>query len=103
VEQYICPSHARRWDRFNRVQRAVYRDSLKYIEYSDGAQELFDLDRDPQELDNLAAVRTGDVDSLEASLQSWLAQTQPLEPQGSAPAPADPERLQILRDLGYIQ
>jgi arylsulfatase A-like enzyme len=102
IEEYANNEKGPRWPRFNRIQRAIYRAGLKYIEYSDGQAELYDLDRDPSELEDLALARPGDVESLQASLKSWNQRTTPLDP-GEQGVQFDPEHLQRLRDLGYAQ
>lgn len=43
--------------RFDRVRRALYDGSIKYIASSDGDDELYDLARDPSEQHNLLAER----------------------------------------------
>lgn len=103
VEEYVCAGRARRWPRFDRAQWAVYRGRLKYIEYSDGEQELYDLGRDPEELENLAEVRTSDVRVLRESLRAWQDRTLPVGAGDDRPATPDAEGLRMLRDLGYVQ
>jgi arylsulfatase A-like enzyme len=103
VEEHIYPGAAKRWPRFNRMQWAVYRGSLKYLEYSDGERELFDLTSDPDEQKNLAAERETDVKELADALNAWRERTRPLEEARAAPIPVTPEDAQKLRDLGYIQ
>ncbi|MFM7736252.1 MAG: sulfatase [Alphaproteobacteria bacterium] len=71
----------------------------KYLEApEEGTRELYDLDRDPGELSNLAGERPDDVARLAGVLAAWRART----PEGGAGevAPDDVERL---RALGYVQ
>lgn len=57
-------------ERFRRQRRAMYRGPMKLIVGSDNSMELFDLDADPDELDNLAGssadVFAGMLDGLNA-------------------------------------
>lgn len=86
----------------NRAQWAVYRDHLKYIEYSNGDQELYDFAQDPGERNNLASSRPRDVHALQQALQQWKEQTRsPIPP--APPSELDPETAEQLRDLGYVQ
>jgi hypothetical protein len=56
VENYFSRLHDLRkahGARFNRIRRGLYSARYKYIHSSDGAHELYDLERDPAELENL--------------------------------------------------
>ncbi|MFM7143142.1 MAG: sulfatase/phosphatase domain-containing protein, partial [Alphaproteobacteria bacterium] len=78
---------------------AVRVGNLKYLEApAEGTRELYDLDKDPGELENLATTRVPDVRRLQAVLTEWLART-PQANSGGVSA-ADAERL---RALGYVQ
>lgn len=102
VEEYANQEKGPRWPRYYRTQRAVYRGSLKYIEYSDGARELYDLERDPLERDDLVEARPADAELMQAALQDWKERTKPIENVQRETIQFDPEHLQRLRELGYV-
>ncbi len=87
-------------ERFRRVRRAVVDWPLKYIESSDGAHELYDLEADPLELRNLVQTRPEDAERLAATLADRVG---PMAL--PAPAPAEdltPAERAALRELGYL-
>jgi arylsulfatase A-like enzyme len=102
VESYVNPEHAKIAPRFNRMQWALYRGAWKYLEYSDGARELFQLGDDPGELHDLADHRPEVVDDLAARLSRRRQEIQPLGPPEVARR-LRPDTAQKLRDLGYVQ
>jgi arylsulfatase A-like enzyme len=95
--------------RFTRIRRALYEWPLKLIHSSDGAHELYDLERDPGEQHDLAASRPDDTARMLAAV------TARLEAAGIDPAPRaetppgarlqqlSPEQLEELRALGYVK
>jgi len=88
--------------RFMRVRTAIYDWPLKLIRSSDGHHELYDLEADPREADNLYARRT----ELAARLFERLEQVEASRPRyqftGSPEQRYSPEQLQRLREMGYI-
>ncbi|UCC98521.1 MAG: sulfatase-like hydrolase/transferase [Phycisphaerales bacterium] len=63
--------------RGERTRRAVRDGSLKYIRLQNGddvEEYFFDLERDPEEKDNLLSSRTNDVRRLKALLRNWQEQ-----------------------------
>lgn len=88
-------------DRFDRDQKAIYRDNYKLIWSSDGRHELYDLSSDPAEQTNLSA-------SLPEIRQHLLSQLNFLiEESGTmsalSPPEIDQELKERLRALGYTQ
>lgn len=87
--------------RLRRIRTAIYDTELKLIRSSDGKHELYDLARDPLELENLAGQRPGDV----ARLLSRLAA---LEAGWKAPASRPPQtpmteaQRKSMQALGYL-
>ena len=67
-------------------------------------QELFDLEKDPGETNNLAATDKKTAQQLAAYLELWQANHPRLvsEDKPTAPAEIDPETMNALRGLGYI-
>jgi len=53
--------------------RAVREGDWKLVRFRDRPPELYDLSRDPTELENLAAREPGRVRRLEARLERWLS------------------------------
>lgn len=91
--------------RLQQLRRAVVRDQFKLIQVNDKPDELFDLDQDTDELNNLVAAQElrsplnqqlnrliGTVESQRDSLLAGM----PLDIE------QDPELVQHLRGLGYI-
>ena len=77
-------------------QAALQSGDLKLIRSGD-RRELYDLARDPDETDDLAGERAGDLARLEAELVRLLPQI------GGAGAPPRPEVIERLRALGYAK
>ncbi|MEM7354824.1 MAG: sulfatase, partial [Acidobacteriota bacterium] len=65
-------------------------------------RELYDLDNDPQELDNLASREADRADRLEEALQRLLAEVTAAEGTQQGPQAVDPETADRLRALGYL-
>jgi len=66
---------ARRWDRpavmtFQRGNHAVRSERWRYIRYADGAEELYDHRRDPNEWNNLAG--QAEFEPVKRQLAKWL-------------------------------
>lgn len=86
-----------------RKQWALYWRSLKYVRHPNGTEQLFDLDRDPEELDDAAALLKDDLQMLQDAMAAWRAGIEPLAPDEPAEVPFAPDHLRQLRDLGYVQ
>jgi len=88
---------------FRRRIRSIQVGSDKLIWGSDGRHELYDVTRDPGELENLALERPEVVESLAAQLEATVAR---LSRSTSDPRPGlsriDPETIENLRALGYL-
>jgi arylsulfatase A-like enzyme/Flp pilus assembly protein TadD len=87
----ISTSINRRWAPLYGLREGA----LKYVDLP--LPELYDLDLDPSEKQNLAASRPQDLERLNARLTRLRAR----DP-GVKPAPESPETLERLRALGYV-
>lgn len=82
-------------------ERAAVKGSVKLI-LRDGADpELFDLDADPGELRNLYDAEAVGAQQLMREIEEWTNRTLPAAE--SSPDPTDPEVMDLLKSLGYIQ
>jgi arylsulfatase A-like enzyme len=93
------PAHVREYDR---SLRAIRTDRYKYIRGSDGSRELYDLQRDPGEAENLADTRGDIVDDLDAILEKWLDSFEHADLSGDVEMRGGGTRAR-LEDLGYLQ
>ena len=74
----------------------------KLIRYEDGGTEVYDLLRDPGELEDLSETQPELRDQLLGQLEAWMA----AQGNNAAPEPleiSDPETREQLRSLGYIE
>jgi len=88
-------------DYFDRDLRAIHAWPYKMIVSTSGDIELFDLDRDPGELDNLASRMPERVRELGDLLGQTVREHGPLFDENER-APLSPEAAAALRALGYI-
>lgn len=76
---------------------------LKYIWSGDGTRELYDLVRDPGELDNLEPHRWREAQRLEQHLRQWLKAVPAYEPKyGRGDVASDRRTMEALKALGYL-
>ena len=87
---------------FDRDVIALLVPPLKLIHSSKGESELFDLEADPQELDNLLTEKPELAAELVARLAALQAEKTPLYPD-QAPLELRPETEEALRAMGYIE
>jgi arylsulfatase A-like enzyme len=89
------------------TRRAVVRDNLKLVQVDNAARELYDLQADPLELENVARERPSDTAALNFRLNQLANQVErqrdTLTAGMSIEAEADERLLQRLRGLGYIE
>jgi arylsulfatase A-like enzyme len=91
-----------RWGhRFQRVRRALFDWPHKYIHSSDGAHELYRLDRDPAEAINLLESESEVAARLAARLAAYEAERRNTEPPPE-PETIDEELRMKLVSLGYV-
>jgi arylsulfatase A-like enzyme len=105
----LAENHFTRWKdllkpwgpRFHRERHVLYRGDLKLILSSDGANELYDLANDPEELRNLLAARPDTAAALAATLRRRLERG-PDERPKVEPRKMTEEEKRRLKALGYL-
>jgi arylsulfatase A-like enzyme len=86
---------------FDRRLKSIQVGSIKLVTSDRGETELFDLDADPGEARNLAALQPELVERLRTRLVAWSEAGGPVRT-GEAPE-LDPETREALRALGYAE
>jgi hypothetical protein len=91
-----------RLDRFKR-ERVVFFDwPHKLIQSSDGQHELYDLESDPGETENLFAIRSNVAEEMIDRFEHFKSgRVEMLEP-GDEAVEATPEQIEELKALGYL-
>ena len=89
--------------RLRRVRTVLYGDGYKFIHSSDGLHELFDLGADPRESNNLYGQDAERDAELRGEVQALLAGPRAHAPSNAEPRELDPERLEAMRALGYLE
>jgi arylsulfatase A-like enzyme len=100
VSESFSSYYLAKWhERFRRVERALFDWPLKLVVSTDGRREVYDLDADPGEMQNLYRDSTS-FPALEERLDVWLRSLRaaPGEPR----APLDKATEESLRALGYL-
>lgn len=92
------PDHVRKYDR---SLRAIRTDRYKYIRGSDGLQELYNIQSDPNEKDDIAETNPNAVERLNTKLDEWLDSFEHAETTDDVSMDADTKSR--LEDLGYLQ
>lgn len=85
---------------YDRSIKCIQAGQLKYIQWSDGSEELYDLSVDPTETTNVADARREDLKRLRELLMAKVASFV-VRPVSEAPEPSRELREQ-LRNLGYV-
>jgi arylsulfatase A-like enzyme len=113
VSEYLVPNLVRMrrlysgYDiaRYDRSLRAIRQNGYKFISTSDGQSELYDLNADPGETQNLAPQNPVLVQEMQSRLSNWLASvraTVEVEPEREDVPDVDPMVVKRLQDLGYL-
>lgn len=81
---------------------AVQQGGWKYIEAAEEQRwELYDLNTDPEEKNNLYALQSEVVSQLKSQLETWLAGRQPRAQVEASELTA--EQREALKELGYLE
>jgi hypothetical protein len=92
--------------RCGQMRRAAYRDSYKLITVGDEPDELFDVIRDPDEVDNLISGEPVVTAELEKLLTAFVEEAEKRRPANLEAARLEMDDKQVaerLRGLGYIE
>ncbi|ELZ56308.1 sulfatase [Haloferax sp. ATCC BAA-646] len=112
VSEYISPQPSREsiekrvgdphnlMDKFDRSLRAIRTNEYKYIQGSDGSQELYRVSKDPQERRDIASNDDEVVTELKNKLESWKDSFESI--QTVEMNDVDDATQKRLEDLGYI-
>ncbi len=93
-------------ERYYRDLKAIYSndaENLKYIQSSNDNSELYDLNADPQELNNIIAQRRDAADSLDARIEKWLDSFEPVQDDQKSEITDTEKLMNRLRALGYVK
>lgn len=103
VEQYGSAYFSRLYgEKFDRAYTGIYDFPWKYVSFSDGEAHLYNLSADPGETRNLADDYPSVRARLEKALSTWREENEPFRNDGSSQI-TDPELLERLRSLGYVE
>ena len=90
------------WRVYDRSLCALRTATHKYVQGSDGREELYALDTDPGETHDLSVADPAKTAELRGRLAGWRASFTPAASNGAAPE-LDAEIRRRLHDLGYIE
>jgi arylsulfatase A-like enzyme len=94
------PADVRRYDR---SLRAIRTDTYSYIRGSDGSRELYDLEADPRETENVADQRPEPTAELDTRLTAWLDSFDHADADRDGGVEMSDSARRRLEDLGYLQ
>jgi choline-sulfatase len=95
-------AHLLRRDQGGRLLHSARRGPWKYIEGSSGERMLFDLSTDPRESANVVERGAVVAERLQATLRAFVRTARKLSGRPVI-IPPDPETIEHLRALGYVQ
>jgi arylsulfatase A-like enzyme len=100
-------AHAKLYpERYYRDLKAIYSndtENLKYIQSSNGNSELYDLNVDPEELNNIIAQRPDTAAALDARIEKWLSSFEPVRDDEKTEITDTEKLMNRLRALGYVK
>jgi len=89
-------------DRFNRQRTVIYDWPYKLIQSSDGKHELYDLESDPGEIENLIVRETDVAEKMRERFERFKSgRVEKIEP-GDKPVEPTPQQIEELKALGYL-
>ena len=87
--------------RFRRTRTAIFDGPYKYIHSSDENHELYNLETDPEELNNLLDTHSERAEELEQKLRAFKADRKIAHPDQATSAP-EQKVLDQMKALGYL-
>jgi arylsulfatase A-like enzyme len=87
---------------YDRTFRAVYDGQFKFIQDSYERRELYDVESDQQEQNNLVEQKPGVTDELVCELRSWIEKYGRVTDPQSASTDVDEQIEDRLQELGYL-
>ena len=88
--------------RFHRDLRAIYQGKEKYIWSSNSLNELYDLERDSREEENIVGKFPHKAEIMQRTLDQWLASFEPPKTEGEK-VKINKSTEEALRALGYVK
>ena len=88
--------------RYGRGYRSLYEYPWKLVSYMDGGLELFDLERDPLESNDLSSERGDLVERMRQTLDAFVSSTTPLLSTEDEGHRLDEDTRRRLKALGYL-
>jgi arylsulfatase A-like enzyme len=85
---------------YDRVERAFYSETFKYVSSTSGKHELYDFSADPDETHDLCSAQPTRCDQMQHGLAQWEAT---IPKQARPKRKLDPQTLERLKSLGYAQ
>jgi len=88
--------------KYRRNLKAIYQGKYKYIWASNGFNELYDLENDPGEGENLIQKSPQQARAMQGVLDTWLNSFEPPSAEGKA-VKINKSTEEKLRALGYVR
>ncbi len=88
--------------RFDRIRRAIYQGAHKFIFSSDGNHELYNLDEDPKETDNMILKKKGIAENLLDKITRFIREGRSPLPAKTTIQPPSQQEVERLKSLGYL-
>jgi len=89
-------------ERYWRDLKSVYQGKYKYIWASNGLNELYDLEKDPGEKENIIRKFPQKTEAMQRTLNQWLSSFTPPDTKGET-VKIDKSTHEKLRALGYVR
>lgn len=103
AESYPDPSWTKWFSpRFNRKARVIISRHWKYFLYSDGEEELYNLEKDPEETKNLAACSPAVAKRMKNMLLAFDSSLPKMKPRGKTNSGVPEKTKEQLKSLGYL-
>ncbi len=88
--------------RFDRIRRAIYEGMYKFIYYSDGNHELYNIIEDPGESDNKFLKKNTIAENMLGEIKRFHRGARKQEPERVDTQPLTQQQIEALKSLGYL-